>query len=130
MIASAKVGERLIGSLIDEYAATDPTRVWASIPIDNDELSRGFQDISYRQFSNAINHAAWWLKEQLEAKDMPVETIAYAGPKDLRYAIIAVAALKLEKKVTTNPSTLSISADQGSSCSALRLRRLHHKIIS
>ncbi|TVY21569.1 Non-canonical non-ribosomal peptide synthetase FUB8 [Lachnellula arida] len=97
--AEAKFGERLIGTLIDAHAANDPTRVWASIPVDNDDLSRGYQDISYRQFSNAINHAAWWLKDQLGTKGNRVETLAYAGPKDLRYPIIAVAALKLEKKI-------------------------------
>lgn len=99
MASNAKIGERLIGSLIDDYAVNDPTRLWASTPIDNDDLSRGFQDINYRQFANAINHAAWWLKEQIATLCNDAETIAYAGPKDLRYPIIAVAALKLEKKV-------------------------------
>ena len=105
----AKIGERLIGRLIDEYAANDPTRVWASIPVDDNDLSRGFQDITYKQFANAINHAAWWLKGQLVAKNKdngngsPTETFtfAYAGPKDLRCPIIAVAALKLGNQVTS-----------------------------
>lgn len=105
---TARIGERLIGSLIDDYAANDPTRVWAAIPIDDNDISQGFQDITYKQFANAINHATWWLKRELEIKNRgdvngnPAETstFAYAGPKDLRCAIIAVAALKLEKKVS------------------------------
>jgi hypothetical protein len=97
---NSKIGERLIGTLIDEYALNDPDRVWASMPVDNNELTRGFHNITYRQFANGVNHATWWLKEQLTAQGNDIETIAYAGPKDLRYPVIAVAALKLEKKVT------------------------------
>jgi acyl-coenzyme A synthetase/AMP-(fatty) acid ligase len=103
MAENAKIGERLIGRLIDEFADRDPTRVWASIPVDNDDLSKGYQDITYGQFANAINHAAWWLEEQMKANIKYVETIAYAGPKDLRYPVIAVAALKLGKKVESCP---------------------------
>ena len=90
-----KIGQRLISSLIDEYAANDPSRVWASMPVANEDLSRGFQDITYGRFANAIDTATWWLQGRLEKQ---VETVAYAGPKDLRYAILAVAALKLGKK--------------------------------
>jgi hypothetical protein len=128
MAGSAKIGERLIGRLIDENAANDPTRVWASIPVDNDDLLRGFRDINYGQFANAINHATWWLKGQLETKDNP-ETIAYAGPKDLRYPIIAVAALKLGKKVIEIPIQPLISLlTKGSFCSARPLPRLQRTI--
>ena len=104
MASSEKFGERLIGRLIDEYAANDPRRVWASIPVDNDDRSTGFQDVSYGQFANAINHAAWWLKHQLSTKGSNITTVAYAGPKDLRYPIIAVAVLKFGKKVVINLS--------------------------
>lgn len=103
MAGGTNFGERLIGRLIDEYAANDPKRVWASIPVNNDDLSKGFQDITYNQFANAINHAAWWLEEQMKASGGHVETIAYAGPKDVRYPVIAVGALKLQKKVNTCP---------------------------
>jgi acyl-coenzyme A synthetase/AMP-(fatty) acid ligase len=111
MTGKAKIGERLIGRLIDEYADRDPTRVWASIPINNDDLSKGYQDITYSQFANAINHAAWWLKEQMKADGNYVETIAYAGPKDLRYPVIAVAALKLRKVAFLSIEHQRISID-------------------
>jgi len=101
MTGGTNFGERLIGRLIDDYAATNPTRVWASIPADNDDLSKGYKDISYSQFANAINRASWWLEERLKGKEN-LETFAYAGPKDLRYPVIAVAALKLGRKVTAH----------------------------
>lgn len=99
MAENTKIGERLIGRLIDDYATNNPTRVWASIPVDNDDLAKGYQDITFCQFANAINHAAWWLERQMKADSNYIETIAYAGPKDLRYPVIAVAALKLGRKV-------------------------------
>jgi len=92
-------GERLITSLIDAVANEDPSRAWASIPRDDDDLSQGFVDISYKQLANAVNHAAWWLEENLTGERSIFETIAYTGPKDLRYPILAVAASKLGKQV-------------------------------
>lgn len=94
-------GNRLIASLIDSYAVTDPQRAWASIPRDNQDISKGFIDISYKQFANAINHASWWLETNLNSSEsLPnFEVLAYAGPKDLRYPILAVAMVKVGKQV-------------------------------
>jgi len=100
MSQSPEHGKRLLPVLIDQTARDNPRRSWASIPQDNAELKKGYQDINYRQFANAINHAAWWLQEHLPSVDVEnsFETLAYAGPKDLRYPIIAVAVAKLGKK--------------------------------
>lgn len=95
-------GERIITSLIDAIANEDPSRAWASIPQDDDDLSKGFVDISYKQLANAVNHAAWWLKDNLTGEISVFETIAYAGPKDLRYPILAVAASKSGKQVNAH----------------------------
>lgn len=95
-------GERLITSLIDAIASEDPSRAWASIPQDDDDLSKGFVDISYKQLANAVNHAAWWLRENLTGETSIFETIAYTGPKDLRYPILAVAASKSGKQVNVH----------------------------
>lgn len=84
--------------MIDSYAADDSNRVWASLPLDGDDLTKGFRDIKYKQFANAINHAAWWLKEQITST-VTFETLAYSGPKDVRYPILAVAAVKCGKQV-------------------------------
>lgn len=106
--ATATRGERLIVSLIDSFAKDDPAKVWASIPVDDEDLSKGFRDIHYAQLSNAINHAAWWLDSTLGRSKHPFETFAYAGPKDLRYPILTVATVKVGRQV----------------CFLLRLRKL------
>lgn len=92
-------GERLITSLIDSIAHEDPSRAWASVPKDDNNLSDGFVDISYKQLANAVNRAAWWLQENIPGETSTFETIAYTGPKDLRYPILAVAASKAGKQV-------------------------------
>ena len=94
MAPSAQTGKRLIVNLIDAYATDDPNRVWVSIPKDNDDLARGFMDINFKQFANAINHAAKWVEASVSNHGAPFETLAYIGPKDLRYPILAVAAVK------------------------------------
>lgn len=92
-------GKRLLPVLIDQYAHETPPRTYASIPIDAEDISRGFRDISYAEFAQAINRAASWLDEHLPPAREPFETIAYVGPKDLVYPVLAVAAIKVGRKV-------------------------------
>ena len=99
-------GHRLLPTVIDHYAKSAPHSVWASIPRDENDLSRGFRDITYREFGNAINHASWWLENNNLGSTISSnngvfqETFAYIGPKDLRYPVLAVAAAKVGKKVS------------------------------
>ncbi|KAI9686662.1 MAG: hypothetical protein M1820_010602 [Bogoriella megaspora] len=90
-------GQRLIATLIDAYAKDHPTRKYASIPRNNDDLRQGFQDINYKQLANAIDQTAWWLSQHVSPSSSSSKTWAYVGPKDLRYPIMAVAALKCGK---------------------------------
>jgi len=92
-------GSRFIITLVDQYAFEDPSRVWAAVPIEEDDLSKGFKNITFAELSNAINHAATWMQKNLPIALELFETIAYAGPKDLRYPIIALAAAKVDRKV-------------------------------
>ena len=92
-------GERLIVSLIDSYARDDPKRPWVSVPIDDEDLSKGFRDINFAQFANAINHAARWLDCTLGRCEDGFEAFAYTGPKDLRYPILTMATVKVGRQV-------------------------------
>ena len=94
-----KTGKRLLPVLIDQYAAEEPQRSWASIPKDVDDLSQGFREVTYRQLANAINKASWWLEAQLGPIHEPFETLAYVGPKDLMYPVLTMAAVKVGRKV-------------------------------
>ena len=90
-------GRRLLPSLIDEIAATDPDRVFLSIPRTAD-IQDGFQDISFQRLAKAIDRCAWWLEQLLErGKGFP--TVAYMGPHDARYLILTFACSKTGLKV-------------------------------
>lgn len=62
MASEGQKGKRLLANVIDFYSSNDPTRVWATAPVDDEDLSKGYKDITYKEFANAINHASWWLK--------------------------------------------------------------------
>ncbi len=96
---TSNIGKRLLPVLIDQYALEEPQRSWASIPKDDDDISKGFQEVTYRQFAKAINKASWWLEAQLGPSHESFETIAYVGPKDLVYPVLTMAAVKVGRKV-------------------------------
>ena len=99
-IPNVKHGQRLIPSVIDDLAKNEPDSPWVSLPIDENDLSKGYKDITYSQLANAVNHAAHWLRGNLPASSEPFPLFAYAGPKDLRYPILAIAAGKLGMRVS------------------------------
>jgi acyl-CoA synthetase (AMP-forming)/AMP-acid ligase II len=100
-------GYRHLTQIIEYYAEHEPTRTWAAIPVDEGELSKGFKDVSYSSFANAINRCAYWLLDRIPESREPFETIAYTGLRgDIRYPIVAMALAKLERKLlTASPST-------------------------
>ena len=92
LAAPPNCGKRLLPTLVDEIAVTDPGRTFASIPKSSD-LVDGFMDISYRKFARAVNRCAWWLTKELGEHTEP-KPVLYLGPLDLRYLIIILAAAK------------------------------------
>jgi hypothetical protein len=95
------LAERLLPTVIDQQALSRPMDTLYAIPKDNNDLSKGFADVTCRRFANAINHAAGWLHENVGESTVEgaFDVIAYAGPNDLRYPILAIAAAKLGKQV-------------------------------
>lgn len=85
-------GYRLLPQLIDERADANHRRPFASIPR-SQFVEDGFTDISYRTFANAINRCAHWLVQSL-GRPSSTEAIAYLAAPDLRYQILAMAAVK------------------------------------
>lgn len=86
-------GQRLLPTLIDEIARTDPDREFAIIP----KTARpgvGYIEISFLRFARAIDACSWWLEVEL-GTDTARQTIAYYGPLDLMYHIVTLAALKV-----------------------------------
>ena len=89
---SVNCGKRLLPSVIDQIAVTDPKRIFASIPATS-KIEDGFVDINYRDYARAVNTCAWWLKEKL-GEQAQSQVVLYLGPLDLRYLIIIIAAAK------------------------------------
>jgi hypothetical protein len=101
------VAERALPTIIDEQALSRSMDILYSIPKDDNDLSQGFLDVTCKRFANAINHAAIWLHENVGESTRtvggPFDVIAYTGPNDLRYSILAVAAAKVGKQVRQSP---------------------------
>ncbi|RYP43923.1 hypothetical protein DL768_009554 [Monosporascus sp. mg162] len=93
-----KCGKRLLPAVIDELARDEPSRPWASIPIDDWDLSHGYEDVSYDTFANAINKLAWFIVNSI-GRSSTFETIAYLGAPDIRYHMIQMASCKTGHKV-------------------------------
>jgi acyl-coenzyme A synthetase/AMP-(fatty) acid ligase len=96
---STGYGKRLLPCVVDERAAQGHPRPYASIPRTAD-INDGYRDISYETFASAINRCAEWLRARFGEPEVE-ETIAYAGPSDLRYNILALAAVKSGYVVST-----------------------------
>ncbi|KAF2758584.1 acetyl-CoA synthetase-like protein [Pseudovirgaria hyperparasitica] len=90
---------RLLVPRIDYIATREPNKVYATIPHDTEDLSQGFQDITYSAFARAIDHAAWWLNSALKTANVRFQTVSYWGPFDLQYVIMIVACMKIRCKI-------------------------------
>lgn len=88
----ADYGHRLIPTLVDEFAEKDPNYVFALIP-KTPNFADGLQEITIKTFARAVNEIAWRCESVL-GKSTDFDTIAYIGPTDLRYWVIAIAASK------------------------------------
>ena len=91
-------GRRLLPTTIDEVAKHNPEKVFASMLKSPGNLQDGYRDITFRQIANGVNQVAWWLEREL-GRSSTFETLAYLAPGDIRYTIIAVAAVKAGYKV-------------------------------
>lgn len=93
-------GRRLLPVVIDQLARDDPERPWASFPIDDWNLSAGYEDISYRRLAGAINKLAHFIADHV-GRSAPgkFETIAYLGVSDVRYHLLQMAVTKTGHRV-------------------------------
>ncbi|POS78668.1 hypothetical protein DHEL01_v202945 [Diaporthe helianthi] len=115
-------GRRLLPKVIDQRAREEPGRPWCSLPRDDYDLSKGFEDISYARFSNAINKLAWFIDEAI-GKSTSFETIAYLGDTDVRYHMMQMAVCKTGHKVLfsamLNTPAVHVSLMEQTDCKAL-----------
>ncbi|RYP70035.1 hypothetical protein DL771_005726 [Monosporascus sp. 5C6A] len=101
-------GQRLLPSLVDEIAETDPHRVLYSVPKTNDPAD-GFQDISAKTFARAVHRCSWYIEKNL-GRGQNFPTITYMGPQDAVYAILVLACIKTGYKLLLNSLRNSLDA--------------------
>jgi hypothetical protein len=105
---SPDYGRRLLPTVIDQLAETNPTRVFVSIPLTSN-IEDGFQDITFKTLALAINRCAWWMEHTL-GRSETFETLNYVGPQDLRYVLLLFAAIKNGYMVRCfTPGSLSLN---------------------
>jgi acyl-CoA synthetase (AMP-forming)/AMP-acid ligase II len=89
----------LLPQHLAHLATLYPDVVYAEVPRTPDSFE--YVPITYRQLNNAVNAFAWWVKSTIglpvKADEFP--TMVYMGPNDLRYAILALGAVKAGYKV-------------------------------
>lgn len=109
-------GLKLFITMIEEKAALIPSHTWLRFPGEGWENS-GYTTVTWRQYLNGINKVAHWLDETL-GKSSDNDTVAYAGPNDIRYALIWAAVVKTGRKASTNKPIVScvFQTDIFSSC--------------
>ena len=64
-IPNGRVGKQILNNVVDNTARTTPNLVYAELPRSCVDLSHGFRQVTYRDFANAINGVAWWLRKNL-----------------------------------------------------------------
>ncbi|KAL8968464.1 MAG: hypothetical protein Q9183_002448 [Haloplaca sp. 2 TL-2023] len=107
-------GNRLLPSTLDEEARITPERIFASYSI-SDDLSEGFQDVTFFQMASAVDCFAHKLREMFGVSQ-DFETLTYLGVPDLRYNIVFYAAVKCGYKVflpsPRNPASTNLALIQ------------------
>ncbi|KAH8890531.1 acetyl-CoA synthetase-like protein [Thozetella sp. PMI_491] len=93
-IHTHEYGQRLLVSLIDDRAATQPDREWVYIPNTSDPKD-GWKKITFAQLASAVNRVAHRIVDTIGRQaDGEFPTIAYLGPNDVRYQVFALGAVK------------------------------------
>lgn len=91
-------GRRLMTTIIDGFAISNPGKPFMSIPA-GEEVIDGQRDVSYGTMANAINRCAWWITCTLgEGVDFP-PIATYMSPMDFRHAILTLGSVKAGYKV-------------------------------
>jgi acyl-coenzyme A synthetase/AMP-(fatty) acid ligase len=99
------MGQRLLPSLVDDIARSDPSRILYSVARAKDPAD-GFGDISSRDFARAVNRCALFIDGAL-GRGQGFPTLVYMGPHDLNYAILVLASIKTGyKRLLTSPRNI------------------------
>ncbi|CAM1502330.1 Fc.00g043140.m01.CDS01 [Cosmosporella sp. VM-42] len=105
---ATNIGERLLPSLVDEIAKSEPSRVFYSVAKTKDPAD-GFQDIDAETLAKAVDRCSWYIEKTLgRGHDFP--TLTYMGPQDVVYAILILACIKTGYKLLLNSPRNTLEA--------------------
>jgi len=90
---SAVTAEMLLPIAVDHIARTNPTRVYAEIPLSTTTFDAGFRTITYGDLANAVNGVAWWIHDNLGPSET-CEPLCYMGPNDLTRNLVLLGCCK------------------------------------
>jgi hypothetical protein len=86
---------RLIPHVVSNNAKKTPEKIWGSLPKSNSDVSQGYEDVTFARLNYAVTRACEWLVDNIEPhRKSKFEPLAYVGPPDSRYIILAIAAIK------------------------------------
>ena len=99
MTSDAKLsyGQRLLPSVLDELAQTNPSHLYGAIPKTAD-VGQGFYDVTVADLARCVNFMANWISDRFGRSDR-FETFTYIGVSDFRGIIVFLAAVKCGYKV-------------------------------
>lgn len=86
-------GHRLLPQLIDEKAVKLQDQL-AGMMAMSEDISDGFETISYSQLSHAANFTAHWLDGTFSTRDRTTSVICFIGIQDFRYWVMELASMK------------------------------------
>lgn len=95
-------GRRLLPTIVDEVAETNPSRPFATIAL-TANVANGFRDVTFKEIANGVDSMAYFLQERF-GKSQNFETLCYLGSPDLRTPILFYAAIKCGFKVLSASS--------------------------
>ncbi|KAI0169854.1 acetyl-CoA synthetase-like protein [Hypoxylon sp. FL1284] len=113
MVSAAEpfYGRRLLPSVLDDQARTNPRRLYAVIPKTAD-VAQGFDEISIADLARCVDFMARWIEDRFGRSDR-FETLTYIGLSDLRGPVMFFAAVKCGYKLLLpsprNPPSTNIS---------------------
>ncbi|RSL94606.1 hypothetical protein CDV31_014236 [Fusarium ambrosium] len=111
-------GRRLLLTVADQLAETEPSRILYHIFVD--QTSTVPMPVTTAQFANAVNFMCEWLETRLSPSSTTV--VGYTGPNDLRCFILILAGAKTGTKVLLCSSRNSLEGKlaliQQSNCQA------------
>ncbi|RYP27611.1 hypothetical protein DL767_007616 [Monosporascus sp. MG133] len=90
-------GQRLMPSVLDELAKTNPNKLYGAIP-NTADVTEGFRDITVADIARCANFMASWIAERF-GRSESFETLTYIGIEDFRGIAVFHAAVKCGYKV-------------------------------